>query len=102
MVCKPEELIFEKNINIKESDSLFKIKNFGGYLKNNKNKKEFIRQSQKCVTPTKLMTLDLTYAVNYLSSIEYSINNNVLNYIFDLFIKNDKKNTRFNKNRFTS
>jgi len=66
------------------------IKNHGGFLSNNKNKTKLIRKSHKNIGETKLHTLDIVNTINYLSSVKYCINNNVLNYIFNLLEINNE------------
>jgi hypothetical protein len=65
------------------------IKKYGGLLLNNINKKEFVSVSHKNSGKIKLNNLNIINSINYLSSIPYTINSELLNYI--LFIIYNKK-----------
>jgi hypothetical protein len=78
--------VFEKT-----NDNTFKIKIYGGFIYNNKDKNEFIRKSHKNVISTQLNNLDIVNTINYLSSVKFCINNNVLNFILNLINNNDDR-----------
>jgi len=97
MVNLPEKWCVDiKNLNVvelslKENEQSIVISNYGGFISNKNNKSSFIRKSHKNVGFSRLKNKDIINTINYLSSIKYSINNNVLNYIFKLLINNDER-----------
>jgi len=92
MIHKPEDWCLEIT---KEGTNTFEknynINNYGGYLLNKENNNDIIRQSKKSIGVTRLYNLDIIQAINCLSSIKYSINNNVLIFYFNLLEKNDER-----------
>jgi hypothetical protein len=64
---------------------------YGGFITNNKeDKKSFIRKSYKNIGVSILYNKNIINTINYLDSIKFCINNNVLNYIFNLLLNNNK------------
>lgn len=74
-----------------KEDNSFTIKNYGGFLCNEKNKVSFINQNPINVGKMKFLNKDVIDCINYLGKIKCSINSKVLNFIFDLYLKNDKR-----------
>jgi DNA-dependent RNA polymerase len=63
----------------------FKIINYGGFLLNSTNKISFINDSYKNNGKTILDDVKIIDCINYLNSIPYTINKQVLNHVFNLF-----------------
>jgi len=87
MINKPENWIIDKS----KKEDKFYIKKYGGFISNKRNKKHFLKKSHKNVGPSRLHNLDIINAINYLSSIKYCINVDLLKIIFELLNKNDDR-----------
>nr|QWO71409.1 RNA polymerase [Termitomyces sp. T123] len=84
MVCEP----CKWNVSIDERKK-FKIINFGGYLLNSINKNQFINESYKNNAKTTLDDLKIIDCINYLGSVPYTINTQLLNHVLNLVNAND-------------
>lgn len=72
-------------VNIKDKETKdFDIIEFGGLLSNRKNKNSFIIKSHKNSGETKLDNEDIINTINYLSSIPFTINTQVLKHLLIL------------------
>jgi hypothetical protein len=87
MINKPESWVIEKG----KKDDKFYIKKYGGFISNKNNKKHYLKKSNKHIGPSKINNLDIINTINYLSSIKYCVNINLLKIIFDLLDKNDDR-----------
>jgi hypothetical protein len=106
MIQTPEAWVFEEQklnesedwtfIKIKDSNnneefiSKYKEQVYGGFILNKDHQNKLLRESNKSIGKTRLNNLDLVKTVNYLSSIKYCVNNNVLNYILNSLKSNEK------------
>jgi hypothetical protein len=90
MITKPINWVFNKGKN----EGQFYIKKYGGFISNKNNKNNFLKKSHKNIGLSKLHNLDLINAINYLSSIKYCINHDLLKIILDLL---DNSDDRVNK-----
>jgi hypothetical protein len=93
MISKPEDWIIVKG----KKEGKFYIKNYGGFISNKNNKNNFLKKSHKNIGLSKLHNLDLINAINYLSSIKYCINHDLLKIVFELLDKSDDRITKLVK-----
>jgi hypothetical protein len=93
MINKPESWVINKN----KKEDKFYIKKYGGFISNKHNKKHYLKNSHKNIGPSRLHNLDIINAINYLSSIKYCINHDLLKIIFELLDKNDERITKLIK-----
>jgi hypothetical protein len=90
MINKPGDWVIVKG----KKEGQFYIKKYGGFISNKNNKKHYLKKSHKNIGPSKLHNLDIINTINYLSSIKYCINIDLLKIIFELL---DKQDDRINK-----
>jgi DNA-directed RNA polymerase, mitochondrial len=83
MISKPEDWIVYRG----KKEDKFYIKKYGGFISNKHNKKHFLKNSHKNIGPSKLHTLDIINSINYLSSIKYCINIDLLKIVLELLDK---------------
>lgn len=80
MICKP----CKWDVTINNVIKSYNINKYGGRLLNNIDKKEFINKSIKNSGQIKLDNLDIVNSINFLSSVPFAINTQVLKHIFNI------------------
>jgi DNA-dependent RNA polymerase-like protein len=125
MICKPNDWVvslisnqkIDEEIKIKDDISLnfsnkdikqiklnYKIIKFGGYLKNNLEHNQFIHKNPINAGKLKLINLDIIKTINYIQSVPFIINLNVLEHILNWIVvnKNLEDPLFFNKHEETN
>lgn len=94
MICEPCK--WEITINDTKS---FNINKYGGFLLNNINKNEFLNQSFINNGKTTLHDLKIIDCINYLGSIPYTINTQVLKHVLNLIKSIEGEEQLYNNNK---
>ncbi|ORY88691.1 hypothetical protein BCR41DRAFT_343728 [Lobosporangium transversale] len=89
MIVKPVEWVIKSIVKSSE-DSKNKTIKYGGYLQNDKNDfEELIRKSKQSIGTSIILDNNIVSMVNYMSSIPFKLNNNVLEYLIKLILNHD-------------
>jgi hypothetical protein len=107
MICKPNDwkvkkkykkikniIKFNENIKIDETSENnnyefeYIIKEYGGYLSNNYEHNHFIHKTPINASIIKIINEDIINTINYIQSVPFQINLNVLHHILNLIVEN--------------
>nr|QWO71405.1 RNA polymerase [Termitomyces sp. K1Ag] len=94
MICEPSKW----DVSIIDSDRYI-INEYGGFLLNSINKNDFISKSQKNSGATKLDNLKIIDTINYLGSIPFEINTQVLKHIMSLIVATEREPLLYNQEK---